>query len=672
MDRQQAQQRIEQLRQEIRRHNRLYYVEARPEISDYEYDQLLKKLEQLEQQFPDLVTPDSPTQRVGGQPLEQFPTVDHAVPMLSIDNTYSADELKEFDNRVRKTLGERRWQYLVDPKIDGVAVNLRYEGGRLVLGASRGDGIQGDDITNNVRTIRAVPLQLDGEGWPDVLEVRGEVYWPNESFEQYNQQRQAEGKEPFANPRNATAGTLKQLDPKQVAPRDLHFLAHGFGEVRPAIAERASEAAERLRQWGVPVNQYSRVCRTLEEVWEAIEDWSTRRATAEYETDGMVVKVDEFALREALGQTSKYPRWCIAYKYAAEQARTVLREVIYSVGRLGTITPVAHFDEVQLAGTRVSSASLHNFDQAERLDVHVGDTIVVEKAGEIIPQVVDVDPSERPEDAQPVRPPETCPACGGPARRDEGEVYLRCINPECPAQLRERLKFFAGRGQMDIDHLGPAVIDQLVSRGLVQHFGDLYQLAQEDLEPLKRLGPKSSQNLLEAVEESKSRPLSRVLAALGVRHVGGRVATVLAQHFDSIDEIAEADEEQLTEIDEIGPIIAESIHEFFHSEVGRNVVEHLRQAGVNLESKHTPAQEAPGGDQTLAGRTVVVTGSLERMTRNEAKRAVEDAGGRAASSVSANTDFVVVGESPGSKADKARQLGVEIVDEQEFLRRLGR
>ena len=665
--RQQLAERIEQLRKEIRRHDRLYYVEARPEISDREYDKLLAELGELEQQHPELVTPDSPTQRVGGEPIAGFAKVTHEPRMLSIDNTYNEDEVREFDKRVRKALGAAMPSYLCDPKIDGVAVSLRYEGGRLALAATRGDGRQGDDITANARTIKSIPLQLGGDGWPDVLEIRGEVYWPLGAFTAANRKRVEQGEEPFANPRNGAAGTLKQLDPRRVAERKLAFLAHGFGETSGRLGGTAKGVTDRLAAWGVPFSRYTRVCEDIDEVLAFVQEWITRRAEADYATDGVVIKVDQLDLRDELGSTSKYPRWCIAYKYEAERAATVLREISFQVGRLGTITPVAHFDPVQLSGTTVSNASLHNFDQVQRLDVREGDTILVEKAGEIIPQVVQVDFAKRPADAPPLQPPAHCPACRGEAIRDEGGVYLRCINPECPAQLRERLTFFAGRNQMDIETLGPAVVDQLVERRLVQHFADLYALTAEQFEKLDRFGEKSSQKLVTAIEASKDRGLARVLAALGIRHIGQRASEVLAGHFGHVDAIAAASAEELTAVNEIGPVIAASVHQFFHSDAGHEAIERLRKAGVKMT-----AERAAGGAGALAGKTVVVTGTLRGFTRQEAEEAIKAAGGRVASSVSKNTDFVVVGEAAGSKADKARALGVQIIDEGEFRGRLGR
>jgi DNA ligase (NAD+) len=661
-------QRIAALRDQIRRHDYLYYVEARPEISERQYDALMDELKALEAKHPDRVTPDSPTQRVAGEPIEGFRTVRHSVAMLSIDNTYSADELREFDDRVRRAVGERTFHYLVDPKIDGVAVSLRYERGILALAVSRGDGRQGDDITANARTIRSIPLRLRTDQPPEVFEVRGEIYWPRRAFNAFNAARAAEGLETLANPRNGAAGTLKQLDPAVVARRKLAFCAHGLGEVSALPAGRASEVLAAARGWGIPVSPDARVCDDLDAAWQAIQDWLARRAQAEFDTDGMVVKVDELALRDELGATSRYPRWCIAYKYEAEQASTVLREVDLQVGRLGTITPVAHFDPVPLGGTTVANASLHNFDQIRRLDVRVGDTVVVEKAGEIIPQVVRVLHEKRPPGARPIRPPKTCPACRRPAVRDPGGVYLRCENPECPAQIRQRLRFFAGRGQMDIENLGPAVIEQLVDRGLVRHFADLYALRKDQLVGLERMGEKSSENLLAAISASKSRPLSRLLAGLGIRHVGGRAAELLAEHFGDVAALAAADVEQLTEIEEIGPVIAQSVHQFFHSAAGREMIGRLKAAGLKMTSRRRAGRAAP---RALEGKALVVTGTLVSFSRQEAEQAIKDAGGRAASSISRKTDAIVVGDSPGSKADKARRLGVEIIDEAEFRRRLG-
>ena len=662
-----AAERIAELREAIRRHDYLYYVQAAPEIPDREYDRLMEELKVLEAEHPELVTADSPTRRVGGEPIEGFRTVEHAEAMLSIDNTYSEADLREFDARVRRGLDGESFRYVVEPKIDGVAVSLTYRDGRLELALTRGDGRRGDDITANARTIRAIPLVLRGDA-PAELIVRGEVYWPREAFNACNARRAEEGREVFANPRNGAAGTLKQRNPAAVAERGLSFRAHGFRATPPLPHARASECWDDLRRLGIPVNEID-VCDDLDAVLGVLRGWAGRRAELAYEIDGAVIKVDELAARDRLGATSKYPRWCIAYKYEAQRAETVLQEVSFQVGRLGTITPVAHFEPVQLAGTTVSNASLHNFDQVRRLDVRVGDSIFVEKAGEIIPQVVQVDYEKRSPEARPVEPPDRCPACDGETARDEGGVYVRCINAECPAQLRERLRFFAGRGQMDIENLGPAVIDQLVERGMVKHFADLYSLSAEALAELDRMGEKSSRNLVAAIDASRNRGLERVLAALGIRHVGGRAAEVLAGRFGSIESLAAASVEQLAEVNEIGPVIAESVHRFLHSPAGRETVERLRQAGVKMTSER-PAR-AERGEGPLAGRTVVVTGALESLGRQEARQAIEAAGGRSTSSVSKSTDLLVVGAKPGEKkVSQAQECGVEMVDEAEFLRRL--
>jgi DNA ligase (NAD+) len=562
---------------------------------------------------------------------------------------------------------ERRFHYVVDPKIDGVAASLRYERCVLALAATRGDGVRGDDITQNARTIRSIPLRLDGEGVPDVIEIRGEVYWPRSTFAATNAARAERGLETFANPRNGAAGTLKQKDSAEVAKRKLAFIAYGVGELSEPLAGRASEAMRQLQEWGVPVSPYQAVCDDIDAVLTVIDQWAAQRDEVDYETDGMVVNVDELALRDELGATSKAPRWCMAYKYEAERAETVLRAVDFQVGRLGTITPVARFDPVQLAGTTVSNSSLHNFDQIERLDVRVGDTVIVQKAGEIIPQVLQVLHANRPKDAQAIPRPAACPACGDATRQDEDGVYVRCVNPSCSAQLRERLRFFAGRNQMDIEHLGPAVIDQLVDRGWVWDFASLYTLEPEELADLDRMAWKSAENLTDAIRGSKDRPLDRVLAGLGIRHVGGRAAEILAGHFGEINALAEASVEELTEIDEIGPVIAESVHAFFHSAPGKETIARLKAAGLTMKGE----RKAISGDQPLAGKTVVVTGTLPSLTRPEAKAAIKAAGGKAASSVSKKTDFVVAGESAGSKLDKAKELGVEVIDEVEFRKRVG-
>jgi len=650
---------------------------AAPVISDRDYDRLFEELKAIEAEFPDLVTPDSPTQRVGGQPLEGFSQVAHAVPMLSIDNTYNEGELREFDARVVKGLGGEKYAYMIDPKVDGVAISLRYESGRLVRAATRGDGRTGDDITQNARTIRAIPLRLRTEtgslfgGLPDVVEVRGEVYWPRKAFDKFNAERETRGEPVFANPRNATAGTLKLLDSRIVGQRRLAFVAHGFGQVEPLEVHTQHELFDCFRQWGIPVSPFMLRVANIEEVIAQIHVWEQKRHELDYATDGLVVKVDRFDQRDALGTTSRSPRWCIAYKFEAERARTRLLSVRFQVGKLGTITPVANLEPVLLAGTTVKSASLHNFDQVERLGVRIGDMVYVEKAGEIIPQVVDVDAAARGDDIEEIEPPRRCPECAGPTVRDEGGVFLRCVNPSCPAQLKERLRYFCGRDQMDIEGVGTALAEQLVDSGLVHEFADLYRLKdrRDELIALERMGAKSADNLLAAIEASRQRPLARLLAALNIQRVGVSTAALLAGQFGTMNALMDADVERLQEVEGIGPELAASIHAFLHSPAGRKVIARLEEAGVNMTE---PKREAVAGPQLFVGMTVVVTGTLERCGRKEAQDLIVALGGKAAGSVSGKTSFVVAGADPGSKLDKARELGVEVIDEAEFLRRAGR
>ncbi len=678
--------RVEQLREQIRRHDILYFVHAAPEISDREYDRLFSELKELEAAHPELISPDSPTQRVGEQPLGSFRPVTHAVQMLSIDNTYNEQELREFDARVARGLEGQPYEYLVDPKIDGVSATLRYEEGRFALGATRGNGRVGDDITANLRTIRCIPLRLAGKGWPEVLEVRGEVYWPRKAFDAHNEMRESKGLEPFANPRNATAGALKSLDPREPAGRGLAFMSHGSGQIIRRKFRTAAEFFEALRDWGIPVSTHLRVFESVEKIIRFIHEWDTRRHTLDYETDGLVIKVNSLAQRDVLGSTSRAPRWAVAFKYAAEQAESRVFNIDFQVGKLGTITPRAVMEPVQLSGTTVRHATLHNFDQVARLDVRVGDTVVVEKAGEIIPQVIRVVTEKRPAGTKPVSPPKKCPVCSGPVEKDEGGVYVRCINPACDAQIKERLKHFCGRNQMDIEGLGEALVEELVDRGWVHSFADIYKLPDrrdelaevtfaqqrvkdgETITSTVKLGEKRADKLIEGIQQSRARPLARVLAALNIRHVGETSAELIAEHFGSMEDIADAGIEALQEVDGVGPELAASIHGFFHSAVGRKTWQGLRDAGVNMTQ---PRRRRTGG-QPFAAKTIVVTGTLEALSRKEAEDLIKDLGGKAAGSVSKKTDFVVAGEAAGSKLDKARELGVEVIDEQEFLRRAGR
>lgn len=662
--------RIAKLRDELNRHNRLYYEEAKPEISDQEYDALMRELIELEAANPQLATADSPSQRVGGQPIEGFKTVEHAVPMMSIDNTYDEAEVRAFDERVRKGLGgggEQPW-YVLEPKVDGVAASLRYEKGLLVLAATRGDGRRGDDITHNARTISSIPLRLHDGAIPEVIEVRGEVYMPSAEFQRINRQREADGEPVFANPRNSTAGTLKQLDPRIVAQRKLRFVSHGLGEVKPMPAESYWEWIKLLKKWGFPIGEGVALAKTVEEVIAHIEKFKDTRGKLAYQTDGMVVKVDSFKQRDRLGATSKAPRWVIAFKYPAEQMQTKLLDVRWQVGKGGNLTPVADLEPVFIAGSTVRRATLHNIKQVERLGIHIGDTIVIEKAGEVIPYVVQAVPEKRPSHAKAIKPPDVCPSCGAKVEKEADTPYIRCVNPACPAQLKERLRWFCGRNQMDIENLGEKIIDQLVDAKLVTAFADLYRLTKSQVAGLERMGDKSAQNIVEGIEASRKQGLDRLLAGLGIRHVGNRVAHVLASHFGSLDKLAAATQAELSAVNEIGPVIAESVHDFFHNEAGQRTTSAIKEAGIN------PVMERPAADEEglpLAGQTVVITGTLTKFDRAGIEALIIRLGGKSAGSVSKKTSFVVAGESAGSKLAKAKELGVTVLSEEEFLKKIG-
>ncbi|MFA5252635.1 MAG: NAD-dependent DNA ligase LigA [Phycisphaerae bacterium] len=655
---------IEQLRDEIRRHDYLYYVLNQPRISDQQYDKLFAELKSLEEQHPELITPDSPTQRVSERPLEGFKTVRYAIPMLSIDNTYSADELRAFDERVAKGLDRRDYDYVVELKIDGVASSLRYEHGLLVTGATRGDGRVGDDVTANVRTIKAIPLRLTGDV-PDVLEVRGEVYMPTKSFVALNKQREKEGEALFANPRNATAGSLKLLDSRITARRNLAFFAYATGEISQPLGKDHYETLQAFKKLGLPVNPNIKEAKNIDEVIEICNSWDKKREQLEYQIDGMVVKVNSLDQREILGFTGRAPRWCISYKFAAEQAETVVESIDVQVGKGGTLTPVANLTPVFLAGTTVKRASLHNFDQMKRLDVREGDTVVIEKAGEIIPQVIEVKKERRPKGATPFKPPEKCPNCGGDVKKDAEGVFLRCVNPHCLGQLKERVKYFAGREQMDIENLGEALIEQLVDSGLVKNFADIYKLTKDELAELERMADKSAQNVIDSIEASKTRPLWRLVAGLGIRHIGSQTARVLAEHFGSLDAIRNASQAELDAIEQVGEKVAESVYGFFRNDRNIAVIKELISAGVKPE---LPKKARAKGK--LAGKTIVITGTLENFSRGQIEEAIRNAGGKATSTVSKNTDFVLAGEDPGSKLDKAKKLGVKIISEKEFMNML--
>jgi len=654
--------RYQTLKTQIERHSRLYYVEARTEISDLEFDALMRELETLEAQYPELRTPDSPTQRVGGEPVEGFETVVHRVPMLSIDNTYNAAELRAFDERVRRGLGGESPAYVVELKIDGVAMSLRYEDRVLVRAATRGDGVRGDDVTQNVRTIHSVPLRLE-KGAPAAVEVRGEVFMRNPELERLNKLREEADEEPFRNPRNTAAGTLKLKDPKQVAQRRLEMFFYELAPIEDVAVISHRDTLKRLHAWGFPVNPHHQFCASIEAVLDACALWQTKRHELDYETDGMVVKVDSAAHRARLGATSKSPRWIIAYKFPAEIARTRLKAIKVQVGKSGALTPVAEMDPVKLAGTIVKRATLHNFEELAKKDLRVGDLVEVQKAGEIIPQVLRFIPEERPPEAEPCPIPAACPECESPVYKDPEGVFYRCLNLACPAQLKQRLEHFAQRRALDIDGLGEALIKQLVDKGLVRGPADLYALDLATLSGLERMAGKSASNLLAALDASKSRPLSRLLFGLGVRHVGRHTAEILAQYYGTMDKVMAAPVEELEEIEDIGPVVAASIHGFFEVPENQELIARLRAAGLRMEEEGSMDAARP---RPWSGKTFVVTGTLTRYTREEIHERIKGLGGKAATSVSKKTDYLVAGENAGSKLANAQKLGVRIVSEEEF------
>ncbi len=724
--------RIAELRECLERANRAYYVDADPIMTDREFDELLAELATLEEAHPAFFDPDSPTQRVGGEPIRGFETIAHRLPMLSIDNTYSEKDLQawartvyaelnpealearaawqvlvtatassdsaarrqaraQFPNLATKDLPARKAEakaaldalldqaeeqefplrYASDPKVDGVAISLTYEHGKLTQALTRGDGAKGDDVTANVRTIRAIPLTLHieaGEEPPKLLEVRGEVFMPNAEFQRLNEEREEAGEPRFMNPRNSTAGTLKQLDPRIVAERKLSFVAHGRGLAHPAVWDSHSEFMDCLRAWGIPTSPDLRRDDSLQGVLEAIHAFEARRAELGYETDGMVVRVDDFAKQETLGHTSKSPRWCIAYKYAAEQATTKLLQVDWQVGKGGKLTPRATMEPVLLSGTTVSHATLHNADEIERKDIRLGDTVVVEKAGEIIPQVVQVVTDGRDGTQKEIKPPKECPSCGEEVVRLEEEVAHRCMNPECPAQFRERLIWFAGRGQMDIDGLGEKTVDQLLEAGLLEHFADIFGLHEQRqrLLELERMGEKKVDNLLAGIETAKGRGLTRVLAGLGIRHIGASASKMLAQHFKHLDDLLAATPEELEALPDFGAITAHTLHAWLHSEVGEHTIESLRQVGVSFESHDHRSEAAETPETIFTGKTIVLTGTLESYERKALAEILESLGGKVTGSVSTKTDLVIAGDKAGSKLSKARDLGVEVWDEEQL------
>jgi DNA ligase (NAD+) len=649
---------IDQLRAELERHNRLYYA-GEPEISDYDFDQLMRRLQEMEAQHPEYADPNSPSARVGGEPIAGFPPVIHDPPMLSIDNAYSLDELREWHERVKRGLGREQIEYEAELKIDGVSIDLLYENGALKRAATRGDGVRGDDVTPNVRTVRALPLHIDTK--LRQLEVRGEIYIAKTDFAKYNEQLEEAGEEPLANPRNAAAGSLRQKDPKLAALRKLSAYVYHVVRADGQRVESQWKAYAMLEKLGFPLNPQRVLCASLDDVERFIDAWHERRHELPFDIDGIVVKVNRREEQLELGTTSKAPRWAIAFKYPPEAAQTIVRAINLYVGRTGTVTPVAEFDPVRIGGTKVVNASLHNFDELARKDVRIGDSIVVEKGGDIIPKVVDVLKEKRPRGARIVHPPKDCPVCGQPLHRFEEEVAIRCINQGCPAIVLQSLTHFGSRKAMDIEGLGWQTVDALLKAGLVVDYASLYELTAPQVAALERKGEKSAEKLIEQIERSKTNELSRFIYALGIRFVGERAAKVLADHFRSIDALMNATVDELVQVNEIGPKLAESINFYFSVPANRERIEKMKRLGV------APRYIATATGNRLAGKTVVVTGTLNRFSRDEIHKLIEREGGKPSGSVSSKTSYVVAGDAAGSKLDKAKSLGVQILSEDEFL-----
>jgi DNA ligase (NAD+) len=662
MTKREAEKRARTLHSELERHNLLYYVHATPRIDDRAYDRLYRELEDLEAQYPALLTPDSPTQRVGGAPLESFQSVRHAVPMMSLSNTYDTEELIEFHERVCKLLAETPFSYSVEPKIDGVAVSCRYEKGSLVTGSTRGDGTTGDDITQNIRTIRSVPLRLHDDNPPPIVEVRGEVYMSKDGFAELNAARTGAGSEPFANPRNATAGSLKLLDPSAVAQRPLAVAFYAVGEWTGDRPPTHVALLDRLAGFGFQTFAQRWGCPTIETVLEALEELRALQATLPYEIDGGVIKVNERDLHERLGSTSKSPRWAVAYKYAAERVETTLKDISIQVGRTGVLTPVAELEPVHVSGTVVSRATLHNAEEIQRKDIRIGDRVIIEKAGEIIPAIVAVQKEARKgRRLGRFRMPDRCPVCAEPAVRQESEVALRCENLQCQAQIKRWIAHYAARGAMNIDGLGESLIDQLIDRDLVKNPADLYDLTAAYLSDLERMAARSAAKLIAGIEASKERELWRLIFGMGIRHVGARSAQALANALLTLDAIANAGEDALERIPDIGPVVAKSIRVFFAADHTITLLERLRDAGVS------PQSPEPTDGGSLDGKTLVLTGSMQSMTRDEATQAIQSRGGSVSSSVSPKTDYVVAGTDAGSKLAKAKALGIDVLNEKSFI-----
>ncbi|MDP2209839.1 MAG: NAD-dependent DNA ligase LigA [Bacteroidota bacterium] len=653
---------IEKLRKEINEHDYRYYVLAEPVISDAEYDKLMTTLEELEKQYPELITPDSPTQRVSGEPTKKFPTVTHSVPMLSLSNSYTEEEVREFDRRVKSLLTDQSYKYVCELKFDGIAVSLKYIDGILKVGATRGDGTQGDNITNNLKTIRSIPLKLDTNNKALLdIEVRGEVFMKKDDFIRMNEEREVDGEKLFVNPRNSSAGTLKLQDPKIVAERPLNFYTY-FLKAEKADLKNHSDCLKTLKQLKFPVNEFSRLCNNIDEVIEFWKEWQDKREALPYDIDGVVVKVDSLRQQDLLGAIAKSPRWAFAYKFTSRKAETKLNDIKLQVGRIGTITPVANLQPVFIGGTTVSRASLYNEDYIQELDIRIGDSVIVEKGGDVIPKVTEVIKEKRPANAKIFSFPSKCPECSSKIYRPESEVNYYCENTECPAQVKGRIMHWASRGAMDISGLGEAVVDRLVESKFIKNVADLYSLhtQKEKLAAIERWGEKSVQNLLDGIEVSKQKPYHRVLFALGIRHVGMGGAQILSTSYPSIKKLLSANKDELQNTYEIGPKIAESIERYFAEKHNINLINRLQAAGLNFE-----AEKLEG--LPLSGKIFVLTGTLSSMAREEAKEKIEKLGGKVASSVSKNVNYLVVGADAGSKLEKAKKIGVEIIEEDEFL-----
>ncbi len=657
-----------QLRLEIERHNRLYYERSKPEITDQAYDRLVKKLEGLEKEYPALRTADSPTQRVGGRPQKEFKTIFHEIPMLSIDNTYSKEEIAEFDERVRKNLKQDAIDYVTELKIDGVSLSLLYKNGQLERAATRGDGQSGDDVTANVKTIECIPTKLAGlKRIPKELEVRGEIFMSKKTFAELNKEKEEAGEEIFANPRNAASGSLKLLDSALVAQRSLEFLAHGIGKIDPDFFQNHTDILDFFKQSGIPVSPESRPCNSLEAVFKICDRWERDKDALNYDIDGLVIKVNSLAQQKRLGSTNKSPRWVIAYKFPAEKAVTTLLDITVQVGRTGVLTPVANLEPVFLAGTTVSRATLHNEDEIARLGLKIGDKVRIEKSGEIIPQVIEVLKEKRTGKEKNFIFPKKCPVCGSAVLREEEAVAYRCVNIVCPAQLKAHLTHFASRKAMDIEGLGEALADQLVDQKLIHDFSDIYALTKEKVADLERMGDKSADNLLRQIENSKSQGLSRLVYALGIRHVGVNAARLLAQHFGSMEKLQKASKEDIGAIHAIGEVIAESVTDFFATQETQRILSKLKARGVKMQEEAKKVSALSGA---LAGQSFVLTGTLSGFSRDEAGRLIEERGGRVSGSVSAKTSAVIAGAEPGSKLTQAKKLAVKILDEEAFKKLL--